>query len=354
MLLGHYHSSTLESRVLIQKRIHNTMLEIFIFSIALCIIVLITKRILLRSKLQSLKNKHVVITGGSSGIGKCVAIEAAASGANVTLIARDVKKLESAVSEVKKHCLNHEDQKVQYISLDVSENYDEIEKVLHGAEDEIGPISMLVNCAGMAICGRLEDTSVNDIKYLLNLNFLGTLFPIKAVISRMKGRGEGRIVIVASQAAMLGIYGYTVYSSTKFALRGLAESLHMEVKPYNISVTLSLPPDTDTPGFANEEKSKPMETRLISQSAGIVSPEVVAKQIMKDALTGNFYSTVGSEGFMLTTLCAGMAPVSSVLELITQVSLMGIMRLVSVHYLMSFHRIIRKCMKTRNQTKKSE
>jgi NAD(P)-dependent dehydrogenase (short-subunit alcohol dehydrogenase family) len=67
------------------------------------------------------------------------------------------------------------------------------------------------------------------LQYLLNLNFMGTLYPIKAVISRMKGRGEGRIVIVASQAALLGIYGYTVYSSTKFALRGLAESLHMEV-----------------------------------------------------------------------------------------------------------------------------
>jgi 3-dehydrosphinganine reductase len=66
-------------------------------------------------------------------------------------------------------------------------------------------------------------------QYLLNLNFLGTLYPTKAVIPRMKGRGEGRIVFVASYAAMLGLYGYTVYSSTKFALRGLAESLLMEV-----------------------------------------------------------------------------------------------------------------------------
>jgi 3-dehydrosphinganine reductase len=56
------------------------------------------------------------VTGGSSGIGKCVAIEAASRGADVTLIARDVKKLESAVSEVAKHCLHHEKQKVQFIS----------------------------------------------------------------------------------------------------------------------------------------------------------------------------------------------------------------------------------------------
>ena len=63
---------------------------------------------------------------------------------------------------------------------------------------------------------------------------------------------------------------------------------HFQVKPYNISVTLCLPPDTDTPGFANEEKTKPMETRLISQSSGLVSPEAVAKQLMEDTLVSYF------------------------------------------------------------------
>lgn len=64
----------------------------------------------------------------------------------------------------------------------------------------------------------------------MNLNFLGSVYPTKAVVSRMKGRGTGKIVLVASQAAFLGIYGYAVYSGAKFALRGLAESLHMEVR----------------------------------------------------------------------------------------------------------------------------
>ncbi|KAJ9594242.1 hypothetical protein L9F63_014331, partial [Diploptera punctata] len=270
------------------------------------------------TKLQSLDNKHVVITGGSSGIGRCVAIEAGKLGANVTIIARDVKKLEETVDEVTKHCLFPEKQKVQYISLDVSANYEDVEKALHNVEEEVGSISVLVNCAGTAICGRLEDTTVKDIKYLLDLNFLGTVYPTKAVIPRMKTRREGRVVIVGSQASLLGIYGLSAYSSTKFALRGLAEALHMEAKPYNISVTLCLPPDTDTPGFANEEKSKPMETRLISQTAGLVPPQVVAKKLIDDTLKGNFYSTVGMEGFLLSTLCAGMTPVSSVLELLAQ------------------------------------
>jgi 3-dehydrosphinganine reductase len=59
---------------------------------------------------------------------------------------------------------------------------------------------------------------------------------------------------------------------------------HFQVKPYNISVTLCMPPDTDTPGYANEEKTKPMETRLISQSSGLMSPASVAKQLMEDTL----------------------------------------------------------------------
>jgi hypothetical protein len=66
-------------------------------------------------------------------------------------------------------------------------------------------------------------------------------------------------------------------------------SVLFKAKPYNISVTLCLPPDTDTPGFANEEKSKPMETRLISQSAGLMSPEVVAKQLIEDTLVSDFF-----------------------------------------------------------------
>lgn len=57
-----------------------------------------------------------------------------------------------------------------------------------------------------------------------------------------------------------------------------------QTKPYGISVTLGLPPDTDTPGFENEEKSKPLETKLISEAGGLYKPEVVAEQLMKDVL----------------------------------------------------------------------
>ncbi|XP_012264486.1 3-ketodihydrosphingosine reductase [Athalia rosae] len=320
----------------------------------LLVVILILKKFFWYGRLKQLTNKHVVITGGSSGIGKCAAIYAARQGAHVTIIARDLKKLEAAKNEILHACQNKEKQKVECVSLDIGNNYGDVEKTFNNLERTIGPIYMLINCAGIAICGKVEDTTIDNLKYMVNLNFMGTYYAIKAVISSMKSAHEGIIVITSSQAALLGIFGYSAYGSTKFALRGLAESVAMEVAPYNISVTLSLPPDTDTPGFALEDQSKPLETKLISEGTGPVSPESVAEQLMKDALTGRFFSTVGLEGFILTSLCAGMSPISSITELLLQALLAGMLRLVGACYLISFRRIILNCMKNRDKNKKSE
>lgn len=93
----------------------------------------------------------------------------------------------------------------------------------------------------------------------------------------MKSSDSGIIVFVSSQAGLIGLYGYTAYTASKYAVRGFAEALQMEVKPFGISVTVNYPPDTDTPGFAEEEKGKPEETSLISETAGLFKPEKVAK-----------------------------------------------------------------------------
>uniref|UniRef100_A0A1B6FIX8 3-dehydrosphinganine reductase n=1 Tax=Cuerna arida TaxID=1464854 RepID=A0A1B6FIX8_9HEMI len=304
-------------------------------------------------KNDSFTGQHVVVTGGSSGIGKSVAIQAAARGANVTIIARDPNKLKSAKEEISQSCSSSL-QRIVTISLDVTSDAEMVAKSLAEVEEASGPIYMLINCAGQAICGKIEDTSVNDFKYMMDLNYYGTVFPTRAVLPGMKARGRGHIVITSSQAGMLGIYGLAAYSASKYALRGFAESLDMEVRPYGLQVTVCLPPDTDTPGFEIEERNKPMETRLISQTAGLISPDVVASQLLSDAVAGKFFSTVGFEGFMLTTVCAGMSPITSLIDLLSQVTLMGLIRLVSVYYLLSFQSIVKKCMKEKDLAKKSE
>lgn len=224
------------------------------------------------------------MTGGSSGIGKCVAILAAEKGANITIIARNVQNLEKAKDEILQACENKDRQKVEYLSLDITADYKAVEKALADLENVMGPIYMLVNCAGFALASKIEDTSIETLDAMMRTNFLGTYYCIKAVTPRMKTSKEGIIVLVSSQAGLLGIFGYTAYCSTKFALRGLAESLVMELKPHGISVTLSLPPDTDTPGYAIEELSKPIETKAIEQMAKLNQPEDIAEKILTDAL----------------------------------------------------------------------
>lgn len=323
---------------------------------ALSVVVLLVGGVFVFEWLQrakSISGKHVVVTGGSSGIGKSIAISAAKRGAHVTIIARNQKRLEEATQEITKAAAESS-QRVQHLSLDLSSDYSAVETALWALEEESGPIFMLINCAGGAVCGKLEDTSANDIQGQISMNFLSTVYPTKALISRMKSRGEGVVAITGSISSLFGIYGFSIYSSTKFALRGFAEALQMETKPYGVSVTLSFPPDTDTPGFANEQKTKPMETRLISESAGLIHPDVVAEKTLNDALKGKFFSFVGFEGWLVSAVCAGMSPPSSYSALALEALFMGPLRLVSAGLLMNFNAIVKKCKHDRNKNKKVE
>uniref|UniRef100_A0AAQ4REP8 3-dehydrosphinganine reductase n=1 Tax=Gasterosteus aculeatus aculeatus TaxID=481459 RepID=A0AAQ4REP8_GASAC len=271
---------------------------------------------LISPKPLKLNGAHVVVTGGSSGIGKCIAIECYRQGAFITLVARDEAKLLQAKKELEKFAINDK-QVVLCISVDISSEYSQVESVIKQAQEKLGPVDMLVNCAGMAVSGRFEEMEVDRFKKLMEVNYLGSVYPTRAVITTMKERRMGRIMFVSSQAGQIGLFGYTAYSPSKFALRGLAESLQMEIKPYNIYVTLAFPPDTDTPGLAEENKNKPLETKLISETSGVCQPDQVAKIIVRDAV----------------------------------IVTMGLFRTIALFYLGSFDSIVRRCMIQREQSK---
>ena len=125
----------------------------------------------------------------------------------------------------------------------------------------------------------------------------------------------------------------------------------METRPFGISVTVSFPPDTDTPCFEMEEKGKPEETKIISQTAGLMQPETVAQSMLDDALAGHFMSSPGMDGWMLTNLNAGMTD-STVGRMLVQFSLLGLLRLVGWFYQQYFIRVINGCKKKRQAGKK--
>ncbi|XP_074507487.1 3-dehydrosphinganine reductase [Sebastes fasciatus] len=308
---------------------------------------------LISPKPLKLNGAHVVVTGGSSGIGKSIAIECYRQGAFITLVARDEAKLLLAKKELEKFAINDK-QVVLCISVDVSSDYSQVESVIKQAQEKLGPVDMLVNCAGTSFSGKFEEVEVDRFKKLMEVNYLGSVYPTRAVITTMKERRMGRIMFVSSQAGQIGLFGYTAYSPSKFALRGLAESLQMEMKPYNIYVTVAYPPDTDTPGLAAENKMKPLETKLISETSGVCQPDQVAKIIVRDAVQGNFNSSVGPDGYMLSALTCGMSPVTSITEGLQQIVTMGLFRTIALFYLGSFDSIVRRCMIQREQSKAAD
>ena len=144
------------------------------------------------------------MTGGSSGIGKCVAVLAARQGAHVTIIARNLEKMQLARDEILEACRDRTSQRIECVALDVSGDYEGTKKVFEDLERSQGPCYMLVNCAGTAICGKIEDTTDFMMRHLVNLNLMGTYNCTKAVVPSMKRANGGKIVLVGSQATLLG------------------------------------------------------------------------------------------------------------------------------------------------------
>jgi 3-dehydrosphinganine reductase len=237
--------------------------------------------------------QHAIITGGSSGIGKAVAKLLAGEGANISLIARDRHKLETAQQEIAALTVSPE-QQISIQTADVAKQ-DSIELAIQRAIAELGAPELLITSAGMAHPGYFAEIPLAVFEQTMAVNYFGSLYSIKAVLPAMKQRQRGRIVLISSGAGLIGLYGYTAYCPSKFALRGLAESLRGELKPQGIGITIVYPPDTDTPQLAAENKIKPPETKKITATANTWTAEAVAQKIIRGVNKGNFAIAPGVE-----------------------------------------------------------
>src|SRR5690349_1740788 len=139
--------------------------------------------------------------------------------------------------------------------------------------------------------------------------------PTRSVRSTCSGARRGSIVGVSSAAGLIGVFGYTAYAPTKFAVRGFLESLRGELKPYGIHVGCSFPPDTDTPQLADENRYKPKETKAISGTIKPLSAERVARSIV-DGIEKERFAIVADVQTRGLAKIAGVAPsvVSGVMD----------------------------------------
>lgn len=258
--------------------------------------------------ISNYEGKHVVITGGSAGLGKSIAIKLSKQGANLSLISRSMEKLQK-VQEQANEMKKSSDQKINIYSTDVSK-WNDIEATIKKAVEENGPVDIVIANAGASFPGYFAEIPMSTLEKEIQLNYLGVVYTIKASLDSMiKNNKGGHISIISSAAAFVPMIGYSNYGSTKGAIRSLADGLRNELLLYNIGVSIYFPTGIDTEGFVEENKSKPEETKEIESSSKVSSPDSVADVFLNGLRRGQYYITNELMTELLRTMGNGvMAP----------------------------------------------
>ena len=216
------------------------------------------------------KNKVVLITGASSGIGKQTAIEFAKLGSSIILVARRKNKLEQVENELKQFNVN-----TLVCACDVSKK-DQVEKMSKIVLEKFNSIDILVNNAGFAIYGSVHDLSINDIESQMETNYFGMIYCTKNFLPSMLEKKSGHIVNVASVAASFGLPGIASYCASKFAMLGFSEGLKHELSGTGVGITVVSPIMVKTDFFEH-----PSFEKMPKYSPTSLNSKTVAKAIVK-------------------------------------------------------------------------
>ncbi|HWJ66045.1 MAG TPA: SDR family NAD(P)-dependent oxidoreductase [Nocardioides sp.] len=216
-------------------------------------------------------HQRAFVFGGSEGIGLAVARRLADEGAEVVLLSRSQAKLDAAVGGI--------GPRARARQVDVTDAT-AVAAVADALVAEVGVPDLVVTTAGYARPGWLDELPAEDVTGMVATNLLGTINVARAVLPHLRAAGGGTIVTTSSMAGLAGLFGYTVYSATKFGVIGFSEALRREVRPYGVRVLVLCPPNTLTPGFEEENRHKPPEVLAAEESVRTLSPEQVADALM--------------------------------------------------------------------------
>ena len=221
---------------------------------------------------MELKNKVVVITGASSGIGAASAKKFAEKGAKIVLVGRKNEKLLDMEKKLSKFNIS-----TLVCKCDVSEK-SQVKKMSEQVLNKFSKIDILVNNAGFAIYGKVSDLSIEEIEAQTATNYLGMVYCVKNFLPKMLEQNSGHIVNVASVAASFGLPGIASYCASKFAMLGFSEGLKHELQNTGVRVTVVSPIMVRTNFFDH-----PSFETLPKYSPTSLSAEKVAKAVIKAA-----------------------------------------------------------------------
>ncbi len=176
-----------------------------------------------------------LVTGASSGIGEATALALAAQGARVAAAARRTDRLEALVKRIEAR-----GGQAMALVVDVADEA-QVREMVHRTHATWGRVDILVNDAGVAQLGPIDGANTEDWRQMVNINLLGLMYAIHAVLPLMKAQGSGHIVNISSGAGRIARAGMGVYSATKWGVGAFSEALRQEVSPQHIRVTVIEP-----------------------------------------------------------------------------------------------------------------
>jgi len=239
--------------------------------------------------------RKVILTGGSSGLGLALAEPLLRRGDHVTLVARDPVKLAAAANQLRAKI---PDAKVAVLSLDVSSA--DVTTGLANAVSAMGGIDLLINSAGILREGYVEKLTEQDYRQTFEINYFGTLRMIRAALPHLKASGRGQIINIASVAALTGVFGYSAYCSSKYALLGLSEVLRFELKPQGVKVQVVCPPEFDSPMVDALDETRTPENQAHTLTIPKLSVTAVVDSIMAGLDSSTFIIVPGSQTRLMT------------------------------------------------------
>ncbi|MBK5289511.1 MAG: SDR family oxidoreductase [Acidimicrobiia bacterium] len=249
---------------------------------------------------------HVIVTGGSQGIGLETARLIATRGARVSIVARTEERLAAAAADIE----STTGRPVNWVGADVTDPT----AVTAGIGElvaESGPCDLLVTCAGLAHPGYFDQLDLDVFRSQMDLVYFGTLHSIRAVLPAMVERGSGGLVGVSSGAGLVGVFGYGAYAPAKYAVRGLMDTLRAEYRHRGLYVACAFPGDTLTPGFEHENTLKPPECAAASAGIAPRSAVDVARAIVRGIEKGRSLITADPT---TAALAKGGAPMIAIAE----------------------------------------
>ncbi|MBX4210910.1 SDR family NAD(P)-dependent oxidoreductase [Candidatus Parcubacteria bacterium] len=201
---------------------------------------------------MKIKDKVIIVTGASAGIGEATARELAKRGAKVVLAARTVEKINKLEQELPGSFA---------VATDMADKLS-IRNMVEAVVEKYGRIDVLVNNAGQGMYGSVEDIDIDDYRYIFELNVVGVILAMQNVIPIMRKQGGGMIVNISSGLSKMYLPSVAAYASTKYALNALSLTARKELEKDNIIVSVMLPTLTSTDFGKNARQNKrPAEYR---------------------------------------------------------------------------------------------